>query len=125
MGLFSCIFYISLIPVSLLLSPPANLFLHLSPPPNQSLSILISLPHLFSLSPIHTPLSVPSNLSPPLAPPLSSSQDSIIYSSLMLCMIWAIDEAISLSPLLALPSLSLALLFNVSIWRKQTFNQTD
>lgn len=65
-------------------------------------------PHLFSLSLIHTPLSVPSNLSPPLAPPLSSSQDSIIYSSLMLCMIWAIDEAISLSPLRALPSLSLS-----------------
>ena len=63
---------------------------------------------MFSLSLIHTPLSVPSNLSPPLSPPLSSSQDSIIYSSLMLCMIWAIDEAISLSPLRALPSLSLS-----------------
>lgn len=94
--------------LSLSLSSAANPFLLSSLPPTQSLSILISLPHLFSLSFIHTPLSVPSNLSPPLAPPLSGSQDSIIYSSLMLCMIWAIDEAISLSPLLALPSLSLS-----------------
>lgn len=67
-----------------------------------------SLPHLFSLPLIHTLRSVPSNLSPPFAAPLSGSQDSIIYSSLMLCMIWAIDEAISLSPLRALPSLSLS-----------------
>lgn len=63
----------------------------------------------------------------PSAPPAPfSRQDSIIYSGLMLCMIWAIDEAISRSPPPALPSpSSLALLFNVSIWRKQTFNQTD
>ena len=88
--------------------PSANPFLLSSPPHTHSPSILISLPHVFSLSLIHTPLSVPSNLSPALAPPLSSSQDSIIYSSLMLCMIWAIDEAISLSPLRALPSLSLS-----------------
>lgn len=97
MGLFCCILCISPI------SPPPR-----SHPPTLNLSILISLPHSFFLSLIHTPRSVPSNLSPPLASPLSSSQDSIIYSSLMLCMIWAIDEAISLSPLRALPSLSLS-----------------
>lgn len=57
---------------------------------------------------IHTPPSVPSNLSPPLAPPLPGSQDSIIYSSLMLCMIWAIDEAISRSSLRAPSSFSLS-----------------
>lgn len=97
MGLFCCILSISL-----------NPFLLSSPPPTLNLSILISLPHSFSLSLIHTPLSVPFNLSPTLALSPSSSQDSIIYSSLMLCMIWAIDEAISLSPLWALPSLSLS-----------------
>lgn len=44
----------------------------------------------------------------------------------VLCMIWGVDEAISQLPSSASRSLPLlALLFNVSIWRKQTFNQTD
>lgn len=55
----------------------------------------------------------------------SLTEQYYIFQS-VLCMIWEVDEAISrLSPS-ASPSLSLlALLFNVSIWRKQTFNQTD
>ena len=79
-----------------------------SPPPTLNLSILISLPHYFSLSPhSHCSLCPFQSLSSS-CPPLSLAQDSIIYSSLMLCMIWAIDEAISLCPLWALPSLSLS-----------------
>lgn len=103
-GLFSSIFYISLIPFSFLLWRCANPTLLSLPTQSLSIPIPLSL-HLCPLPLIRTPLSVPSNLSPLLAPPLYGSQDSIIYSSLMLYMIWAIDEAISLSPLLALPSL--------------------
>lgn len=109
MGLFSCIFPHLIHPFFSFPLPPCQpLFLISCPPPVPSLSIFISLSHLFSLSLIHTPLSVLFNLSPFLGRPLCSSLDSIIYSSLMLCMIWAIDEAISRSPLLALPSLSLS-----------------
>lgn len=70
--------------------------------------------------------SVPFNLLLAFAPHFPGLQDNIIYSSPMRRMIWGVDEAISLSPPQPLPPLTLlALLFNVSIWRKQTFNQTD